>query len=170
MNKCPTKQHLRWLLVALLTSIATTSIAQTQSTWQEDYQEFIREEDEDKEPDEELYEWLASFIDKPIDLNRATREDLEQLPFLSDQQIEDILFYRYQCQNIRSTAELHLIPSLSNACARLLAHFISVEKPSEKPYNSLLKSLHHRYDEIMFSANIPLYQPHKTRLSLHFSG
>ena len=96
MNKCPTKQHLRWLLVALLTSIATTSIAQTQSTWQEDYQEFIREEDEDKEPDEELYEWLASFIDKPIDLNRATREDLEQLPFLSDLQIEDILFFRYQ--------------------------------------------------------------------------
>ena len=85
MNKCPTKQHLRWLLVALLTSIATTSIAQTQSTWQEDYQEFIREEDEDKEPDEELYEWLASFIDKPIDLNRAIpeRSANRRHPFLS---------------------------------------------------------------------------------------
>ena len=103
MNKCPTNQHLKWLLAALLTCIATTSIAQTQATWQEDYQELMREEDDDEEPGEELYEWLASFIAKPIALNRATREDLEQLPFLSDQQIEDILFYRYQCQNIRST-------------------------------------------------------------------
>lgn len=158
MNKCPTKQPLRWLLAALLTCIATTSIAQTQATWQEDYQELMREEDDDEEPGEELYEWLASFIAKPIALNRATREDLEQLPFLSDQQIEDILFYRYQCQNIRSTAELHLIPSLSNACARLLSHFVSVEEPSEKPYDSLLKSLHHGYHQMVLSANIPLYQ------------
>ena len=158
MNKCPTRQPLRWLLAALLTCIATTSIAQTQATWQEDYQELMREEDDDEEPGEELYEWLASFISKPIALNRATREDLEQLPFLSDQQIEDILFYRYQCQNIRSTAELHLIPSLSNACARLLSHFVSVEEPSEKPYDSLLKSLHHGYHQMVLSANIPLYQ------------
>ena len=40
-------------------------------------------------------EELSVRLHEPVDLNRATRQQLEQFPFLSDIQIEHLLAYIY---------------------------------------------------------------------------
>ena len=52
---------------------------------------------EDGEADwEEVQTDLQEIAANPIDLNRATAADLQQLRFLSDQQIDAILLYVYE--------------------------------------------------------------------------
>lgn len=61
---------------------------------------------------EDYYDLLNDYAEDPINLNTATREDLERLPFLSAQQIEDILAYIYQYGGMKSRGELAMIESL----------------------------------------------------------
>ena len=64
--------------------------------WQE-YLEQLSEQEEYEDMNWESYEdILEGYAENPINLNTATKEDLEQFPFLSAQQIEDIQAYIYQ--------------------------------------------------------------------------
>ena len=67
--------------------------AQEQHAWEQLYSELLEAEEQENIMSEEDYDLLCSLEMQPIDLNKATREDLEQLPFLSPTQIEDILAY-----------------------------------------------------------------------------
>lgn len=40
---------------------------------------------------EELYENLSELAEHPFNINTVTKEELEQLPFLSDKMVENIL-------------------------------------------------------------------------------
>ena len=66
---------------------------------------------------EDYYDLLNDYAEHPINLNTATREDLERLPFLSAQQIEDILAYIYQYGGMKSRGELAMIESLDSNMA-----------------------------------------------------
>ena len=76
---------------------------------------------------EQLQTDLYALHESPIDLNTATEEDLAQLPFLSPQQIDDILSYVYR-HPLDSLYELRLIPSLSDYEIRDLLPFVKVSK------------------------------------------
>lgn len=41
----------------------------------------------------EKYEELSEIAEHPFNINTITKEELEQLPFLSDKMIENILYY-----------------------------------------------------------------------------
>ncbi len=56
----------------------------------------------------DLYEQLEELSSQPLDLNNATREELEQLPFLTYQQLNDLLEYRHSVKAIHSWQELSL--------------------------------------------------------------
>ena len=43
-----------------------------------------------------LYEDLMALAENPINLNKTNKEELEKLQFLSDTQIENILYYIYK--------------------------------------------------------------------------
>lgn len=74
---------------------------------------------------EELQEDLLRLAEQPINLNAATQADLQQLPFLSPRQIDDILLYIYR-HPMDSLYELRLIPSLSEYDIRNLCAFVCV--------------------------------------------
>lgn len=61
---------------------------------------------------EELQMDLLDLAAHPIDLNTATESDLQRLPFLSPQQVDDILLYVY-LHPLDSLYELRMIPSPS---------------------------------------------------------
>ena len=44
----------------------------------------------------EKYEELSEIAEHPFNINTITKEELEQLPFLSDKMIENILYYIYK--------------------------------------------------------------------------
>lgn len=75
---------------------------------------------------DDLQERLLSIAEHPINLNRATAEDLSQLGFLSDRQIDDILLYVYR-HPMDSLYELRLVGSLRDYEIRDLLPFVCVQ-------------------------------------------
>ena len=86
------------ILMLLLALYTLSSFAQ-EPDWQEDMQEWTTPEDMGDNTNMELLEDLS--INK-INLNQITREQLEQLPFLSAQQVEGIMEYLDRYGPIRS--------------------------------------------------------------------
>jgi len=86
---------------------------------------------------EQLQTELYALHESPIDLNTATEEDLAQLPFLSPQQIDDILSYVYR-HPMDSLYELRLIPSLSDYEIRDLLPFVVITKSRHDETTKLL--------------------------------
>jgi len=107
---------------------------------------------------EEDYEWLQQLAETPLNLNIATREELERMPFLSDQQVMDIIEYRDLYGPIRSLGELRMVQSLDYQQLRLLPFFIFLAEPKQKvkiPSSSdLMKWGHH---SLTATARVPFY-------------
>ena len=92
--------------------------------------------DEDNAPAaEELKENLAALANDKLDINAATREQLELFPFLSPVQVENILFYVYTYGPMVSLDELRLIEGIDVATAALLRPFVTVgpTRPDKPP-------------------------------------
>ena len=73
-----------------------------------------------------LYEELNYYREKPLDLNKAKREDLEELRLLSDLQINDFLYYRKTCGQLIALQELQAIPSFTLQSIYQLLPFVRV--------------------------------------------
>lgn len=74
---------------------------------------------------ETLEQELQTLREQPINLNDATEKQLQQLPFLSQEQIDAILLYAYQ-REIHSLYELQLIPSLKSYDIRNMLPFVYI--------------------------------------------
>lgn len=98
--------------------------AQTEpSGWQQTWERMYSPEDMEEGEWEECYERLQQLSEHPIDLNRATREDLEQLPFLSAQQVMDLTEYLDRYGPMRSMNELKMVGSMDYQQIALLPYF-----------------------------------------------
>ncbi len=85
----------------------------------------------------QLYEDLYYYAQNPLNLNTATREDLEKIQFLSDFNIEDILEYRRTYGEMKSIYELQLLESFSDEDIRHLLPFVTVAPKQEKTVPNL---------------------------------
>ena len=75
---------------------------------------------------DDLAEQLMEIAENPIDLNRTNAEELSQLCWLTNEQIDDILLYQYQHAFV-SVYDLQLIHSLKDYDIRNLLPFVRVE-------------------------------------------
>lgn len=103
-------------------------------------------------------EWTV-FLDEmqelhasPMNINVATADDLKRLPFLSDQQIEDIQAYIYLHGEMKSLGELLLIPSLGDEERQKLRLFVCAEAAPKK-----VKLFSRPSHEVLTRLDIPLY-------------
>ena len=91
-------------LLALCLCLPNLLLAQEINLLLEEQLEELADDDETVNYDDLLQE-----LSQPIDLNNATKEQLERLPFLSDQQIENILAYIYVHGPMQTMYESDLI-------------------------------------------------------------
>ncbi len=91
---------------------------------------------------EELEENLRALSEKPLNLNTATEQQLRQLPFLSQEQIDAILLYAYQ-RELHSLYELRLIPALKTYDIRNMLPFVCVQPRSDRQPVYWKESLRH---------------------------
>ena len=87
-------------------------------------------ESEDVIDYETFYDELINFTENPININNSSREELEHLPFLSDNQIENILSYVYRFGSLKTIYELQLIDGLDMTDIRRMLPFISIGEGS----------------------------------------
>ncbi len=89
---------------------------------------------------EELYENLVQILSNPIDLNRASDEQLRSLFILKEAQVESFLAYRDQNGPLLSIYELQSIPGLDPITLSRLTPFVTVDN-SNSASASLLKRI-----------------------------
>ena len=136
-----------------------TASAQQEHEWEEYLNEVLTIEDVGTAAWEELYEQLCELNQHPMDMNHASREQLEQLPFLSAQQVEDIMAYLYQYGPMKSLAELQMIRSLDYQRRRLLTFFVRIDDDEQKQGFPSLKTItQYGRHELMATAKIPFYE------------
>lgn len=150
------------LTIAVLTALLCILSVRGQ-TWQEVYDDVMTMTDDDEAGQllHDSYELLEQLAGQPFDLNRATREELEQLPFLSAQQVMDIEEYIYLYGGMRSLGELRMVRSLDIPQLMLLPYFVYVtgagDTPEEQflPVDTLLRRSRHT---LTATGRIPFYE------------
>ncbi len=94
---------------------------------------------EDETAREELIDlWNEKFSEK-INLNTATREQLEEFSFLSSKQIENLLEYRFDYKEFLSIYELTLIDGWDSKTVEMFYPFVEA-KPADDDKFSFKKS------------------------------
>jgi len=130
-----------------------------QDDWQQTFRQVTDVEEAEAENWEQDYEMLSDLAQQPIDLNSATRDELEALPFFTAQQVEDIMAYRYLHGELQTLGELQMIPSLDYEHRLLLQNFVVLgHQPQEPPFPRLDSMLRRGTHDVTASLRVPFYR------------
>lgn len=150
---------LKRLVTILALLVPFCLFAQTERPWEDVLDRVAQTEDIDDGSLEQLYDELADIAATKIDINTCTRGQLEQLPFLTAQQVMDIIEYRDMAGRMETSMELYLVPSLDRETILLLRQFITFSpQPSGDTIPSLRKVLRYGKNTLLADLHIPLYE------------
>ena len=107
---------------------------------------------------EQAYDLLRSLEESPVDINTASREELEQLPFLTERQVGDIQEHIYRHGPMETLAELQLIESLDYTRRRLLQCFARAGGAATQHTPTLAEELRRGHGELTGAVRLPLYE------------
>ena len=128
------------------------SVAQEWVEWQQD----VSTEDELANW-QDVYADLADLVQHPFNINTITKEQLEQLPFLSDKMIENILYYVYKYGPLMTKNELLGVEGMDRQTRHFLQDFIYIgTSDKEKDKLSFNKVLKYNKQELLTRVDIPL--------------
>ena len=132
--------------------------AQNNRSWEEWLETMTNIDDAESGRLEMTYEELNELENHKIDLNRCTRDELLQLPFLSAQQVMDFIEYRDRHGRIETMVELYMIRSMEKSTIDLLSHFATiypeVVKDTLPSPKNLIKYGRH---ELLVTFKVPFY-------------
>lgn len=114
----------------------------------------------------DLQDQLLYFYRNPIDLNHATKEDLEKLGFLTEMQINGILSHRLQFGNFISTYELQVIDGFTPLQLQSLLLFATVNANWKDDQTPLKDMFLKARDEVYFTGQRTLQEQKGYKSSL----
>jgi hypothetical protein len=148
----------RQTLLVFISLFSLTGFSQTTNQWEEAFRQWVEAENMESSSLEELYDILSERVEQPINLNQATREELEQLPFLTAQQVEQLLEYTDRYGPIRSFGELQMLTAFDTERRQLLMYFTYVGESAFKDNRLRLDSvIRHGKQQLLLTGKIPLY-------------
>ena len=145
------------LLCSLFFCCLAVELFAQEQKWEELFNQMVEMEDEDVAW-EVMYEELCDLEQNPVNLNVADKGDLERVPFLTDEQIEDILYYIYCYGPMKSKGELLFIESLDYFRRKLLYHFITIEEPKNERKKSFAEMVAKGKNTLTGELKVPLYE------------
>ena len=151
---------MRYLLLTLLFLCMATihTYAQNNRSWEEWLETMTNTDDAESGRLEMTYEELSELENHKIDLNRCTRDELLQLPFLSAQQVMDFIEYRDRHGRIETMVELYMIRSMEKSTIDLLSHFATIYPEVVKDTLPSLKDLiKYGRHELLGTLKVPFY-------------
>ena len=149
---------MKTLLLLLLLLVATVARGQSNRPWEEALYSLMTAEDMESADWEDTYDMLCQLEEDKINLNTASREQLEALPFLSDSQVEGIMEYLYRYGAMKSLGELRMIDALDYPQIELLRHFTYVEEERSEQWPGLEAFAKNGRHEAMGNLRVPLYK------------
>ena len=181
-------KRLPWLLCLSMISVFAAR-AQSQPPWESYLDQLSVVDDAADAADgsqpvgwESAHELLAELAEHPLDINRATREELELLPFLSAPDIENICAYVWRHGPLKSLGELAMIDGMDYTKRRLLMCFVTIREESlATPDHNLAHMFRYSSHDLTATGTIPFYEregdrngyrgypyKHNIRYNLHY--
>jgi hypothetical protein len=132
-------------------------MSQSETDWERMFHELGDTEDDESSSWESTYDVLSELSEHPLNINTCTREDLQRIPFLNDNQIADICEYIYKYGAMKTTDELLLLPSMDFNHAKLLSCFVYAGDTGLKGFPSLQQILKGGRHQVILTAKLPCY-------------
>lgn len=148
-------------LLVNMTLITSTCHAQNRSDypWEEVMENLsISDEEGDTRNWENELEELTDLVNNPVNINSATKEQLQRFPFLNDVQIENLLAYIYIHGSMQTVYELQLVEELDRQTIQYLLPFVCVEPVDKKESVTLKQILKYGKHEAVTRMDVPLYK------------
>lgn len=144
-----------------LSMLLTTPVLEAQNTTvsllEENLEQLSMNGEDDPDWEDELEE-LSRRLQEPLNLNTATRRQLEQFPFLTDIQVENMLAYIGIHGQMQTLYELQLVEGMDRRTIELLLPFVCVQAVEEgRGYPSLWHILKYGKHEILARLDVPFY-------------
>ena len=117
--------YLFLLLICSCPTRAQDAVSTTEQLIADIFEQYAAESEETIDYDS-FYEDLLFCTQNPININQATRVQLEKLPFLSEIQIENIISYVYESGPMQTIYELQLVEGLDMTDIRRMLPFVMV--------------------------------------------
>lgn len=124
--------------------------------WEENLEQLAAEA-ESTDWEDELEE-LSRRMKQKLNLNTATREELEQFPFLSEEQVENLLAYVYVHGAMQTLYELQLVEAMDKETIDRLLPFVCVRPMEEETHYPSFKNIwKYGKHEAITRFDIPFY-------------
>lgn len=147
-----------FLITTLALIFALNVFSQNDYSWEDFLEQMGQSENIDDGSLEQLYEELNELYETKLDINTCSREQLESLPFLSFQQVMDIIEYRDKVRRIESPMELLLVESLDRQAINLLRQFVTIGQAQRSDtIPDISKVLKYGKNTLIADLNIPFY-------------
>lgn len=156
-------RRLRWWLWVMGCCFALMAEAQVHREEYMDWGEFVAaciEETDAEGSTSQPKAWLEQleeWHEHPMNINRAEREDLMRLPFLTAEQADSILAYRERYRSFRTLGELMYVRNISYDDRRRLSLFLYVGDTLRTPIPMKRKWLEGKH-EVVVRLDVPFYE------------
>ena len=144
--------------VFLLLILLLSPKANAETEWEKWLDSIMLDGEYSDDTHEELYENLLDLQRNGINVNSATREELLALPFLSEQQVMDIMEYIHFHGALKSINELMSIESIDYSTRQLLQEFLYAGDKPDKGFPSLSNIIKYGKNELSIYTKIPTYE------------
>lgn len=145
-----------FLIVALFFAPILSSAQNEEPSSAELLENFFRDNESASESDaQQFLENLDLLRDKPLDLNRASREDLLALHLLNEVQVENFLAYRAQFGPLLNEYELQAIPAWGLPDIRRVLPYTNIPTGIDTRNINLLKGFTHGENELLLRWGYP---------------
>lgn len=149
----------RLILFCLFIICCTVNVDAQHYSWEDFVEKLSVDEYADNEYLTPLIEDLSEIHAHPFNINTVTKQELEQLPFLSSEDIEEILAYVYRHGPVQSMGELMLINQLDYQTRQFLTLFIYIgPQEKEKQLFKLKELFKYGHHEVSTRLDVPLYR------------
>ncbi len=144
-------------IILISTSLIIDKVS-SQNNYEDIQQQLINDDEDNINYLSNTYEELEELKDNPLNLNTITKNELEMFPFLTDQIIENILYYIYRYGPMLSSKELFLIEDINRQTIEMLLPYVYVQSAEKEKGLPTLKNLFkYGKSELSTRVDIPLY-------------
>lgn len=145
------------IFAIVLCLFALAAQGQQQVAWQQLLAETMDLEEVSGEDWEELLVRMQGLAEQPADINRMTRDDWERMPFLTPQQIEQLVEYRDRYGALKSMNELRLLTTLDEPRRLLLQQFFCIGDEEGPVFPNLSDMVKKGRHQLMLYGRVPTY-------------
>ncbi|MDR1610711.1 MAG: helix-hairpin-helix domain-containing protein [Candidatus Symbiothrix sp.] len=141
------------IILLFIISELKAQINSGNTEWMQYLEELAASEESGTNDMEQLFDELSFLSEHPFNLHTVTKKDLERLPFLTDIQIENLLYYIYKYSPLVEIYELKNVENLDLQTITYLLPFVYVGDTIQPPDFQWKNIFRHGKQEVMIRSD-----------------